>query len=115
VRLPILSLLILGALAAAILQKTSAQGKQTFTGVITDSMCSTGDHSRMRMGPTNADCTIACVMAHDADYVLYNGKDVYVLSDQRTPEKFAGRNVRVVGTLEAKARKIQVESIAAAN
>ena len=45
----------------------------------------------MRMGPTDADCTIACVGAHDATYVLNDGKDVYTLSDQKTPEKFADR------------------------
>ena len=38
-----------------------AQGKRTFTGTITDSMCPTADHSRMRMGSTDAECTIACI------------------------------------------------------
>lgn len=68
----------------------------------------------MQMGPTDAECTIACVAAHGATYVLYDGKNVYTLSDQQTPEKFAGRKVRVVGTLDAGARTIQVDSIAAA-
>lgn len=68
----------------------------------------------MQMGPTDAECTIACVAAHGATYVLYDGKNIYTLSDQQTPEKFAGRKVRVVGTLDAGARTIQVDSIAAA-
>jgi hypothetical protein len=54
-------------------------------------------------------------MAHDADYVLFDGKEVYVLSDQRTPEQFAGKKVTVMGTLDAKTRKIQVDSITPSN
>ena len=68
----------------------------------------------MRMRPTDAECTRLCVMVHDAKYVLYDGEDVYVLSDQQIPEKFAGQKVRVVGTLDSRTKTIQVESIAAA-
>jgi len=88
-----------------------AQGKRTFTGTITDSMCATADHSGMRMGPTDAECTIACVQAHGAQYVLYDGKNVFTLSDQQSPEKFAGRKVTVTGTLDASRMVIQVNSI----
>ena len=66
------------------------------------------------MGSTDAECTIACVEAHGAAYVLYNGKENYTLSDQRTPEKFAGKKVMVTGTLDAKTKAIQVDSISAA-
>ena len=104
---PISSLLAVAALSAA-------PGKQTFTGTITDNMCAKADHSQMRMGPTDAECTIACISVHGATYVLYDGKDVYTLSDQRTPEKFAAQKVRVVGTLDAKTKTIQVDSIGAA-
>ena len=104
--------LIIGLLAVSAL--SVAQGKQTFTGTITDDMCARGGHSQMRMGPTDADCTIACVEAHDARYVLYDGKDVYTLSDQQTPKKFAARKVTVVGTLDAKTKTIRVDSITAA-
>ncbi|PYS14977.1 MAG: hypothetical protein DMG15_06255 [Acidobacteria bacterium] len=101
------SLLIVSTLAAA-------QAKQTFTGTITDSMCPAGDHSRMRMGSTDAECTLACVSAHGADLVLYDGKEVYTLSDQQTPEKFAGKKVAVTGTLDTKTKTIRVDSITAA-
>ena len=101
----ILNLLAIAALAAA-------AGKQTFTGVITDSMCPTGDHSQMKMGPTDAECTIACIREHGATYVLYDGKKVYDLNNQQTPEKFAGKRVTVTGTLDAKTMTIQVDSIA---
>jgi hypothetical protein len=92
----------------------SAQERQTFTGVITDEMCPMGDHSRMRMGPSDAECTKACVSAHGAGYVLYNGKRAYLLSDQEAPEKFAGQKVRIIGTLDLKTMTIRVESISGA-
>lgn len=101
---------------ALALMTLSAQAAkpQTFTGVITDNMCARGDHSQMQMGPTDADCVTACVAAHGATYVLYDGKNVYELSDQKTPEKFAAKKVTVTGTLDAKTKKIAVASIAAA-
>jgi hypothetical protein len=93
----------------------SAQSTQTFVGTITDDMCATKDgHATMRMGPTDAECTKACVAAHGAEYVLADGTNVYTLSDQQTPEKFAGQRVRVAGTLDAKTKKIQVQSISTA-
>src|SRR5579862_2264311 len=90
-----------------------AQGKQKFTGIITDSMCATADHSHMRMGSNDAECTTACVDAHGAQYVLYDGKSAWVLSDQKTPEKLAGKKVTVTGALNAKTGTIQVDSIVA--
>jgi len=104
--------LIFGLLAIATLAAPADQ--KTFTGVVTDSMCSNGNHSNMRMGPTDAECTVACVSIHGASYVLYDGKATYTLSDQKTPEKFAGKKVTVKGTLDAKTKTIQVDSIAAA-
>lgn len=101
------------ALAAllAIAALSAAQGKQTFTGTISDAMCAKGDHSQMRMGSTDAECTNACVDAHGAVYVLYDGKTTYSLSGRQTLEKFAGQKVRVIGMLDAKTRTIQVDSI----
>jgi hypothetical protein len=101
------SLLVMAALA-------SGAGEQTFTGIITDSMCATADHSRMQMGPTDAECTIACIMAHGAVYVLYDGQHAYDLSDQDTPEKFAAKKVTIIGSLDAKTVTIRVTSITAA-
>jgi len=92
----------------------AAPGKQTFTGVITDSECGAAGHSRMQMGPTDAECTYACIQAHGASYVLLVGKTVYNLSNQQLPEKFAGARVKVTGTLDAKTKTktIAVQSIA---
>jgi hypothetical protein len=103
----ILTLLTVAALAAA-------PPQQTFTGTITDSMCLKADHSKMQMGPTDAECTIACIREHDATYVLYDGTNVYSLSDQKTPEKFAAKKVTVKGELDAKTKTIHVDSITAA-
>ena len=92
-----------------------AQSQQMFIGTITDDMCANKDgHATMRMGPTDAECTKACVAAHGAEYVLTDGTQVYTLSDQKTPEQFAGHRVRLAGTLDAKTKKIQVQSISAA-
>jgi hypothetical protein len=104
--------LLLGLLAVASL--SAAPAKQTFKGTVTDSMCAKADHSQMQMGPTDADCANACISAHGAVYVLYDGKGAYMLSDQQMPEKFAARKVRVTGTLDAKARTIHVDSMTAA-
>ena len=104
---PIVVILALAAVSAA-------QGKHTFTGVITDNVCSTADHSQMRMGPTDAECVTACISEHGASYVLYDGKRVYELSDQKTSAKFAAQTVMIAGTLDAKGKTIQVDSISAA-
>ena len=100
-----------GLLAGAAL---AAPATQTFTGVITDSECGSAGHAVMRMGPTDAECTYACIQAHGASYVLLVGKIVYNLTNQQLPEKFAGARVRVTGTLDAKTRTIKVDSITAA-
>ena len=91
-----------------------AQAKRTFTGAITDGMCPAGNHAQMRMGPTDAECTIACVDAHGAMFVLVEGTNAYNLSDQKSPEKFAGKKVTVTGTLNSVTKTIQVDSIVAA-
>lgn len=101
------SIVVLLALAAI----SAGQGGRTFTGVITDSECSTADHAHMRMAPTDAECVTACIGEHGASYVLFDGKNVYALSDQKTPEKFAARKVTITGTLDAKGKTIQVDSI----
>ena len=106
------ALLIVSVLGLAALP--SAQSTQTFVGTITDDMCAKEGHASMRMGPTDAECTVACVAAHDAAYVLADGTNVYTLSDQKTPEKFAGQRVRVTGTLNTKTRAIQVQSMSPA-
>jgi hypothetical protein len=98
-----------GALALASL--SAAPATQTFTGIISDDMCATAGHSSMQMGPTDAECTKACVALHGAAYVLVAGTNVYALSDQKRPQQFAAQKVTVSGTLDAKSNTIRVESI----
>jgi len=106
---PLIVTLLTASLALAALAAAPADKK--FTGTITDSMCATADHSSMRMGPTDAECTRACVDAHGATYVLFDGKQAFNLSDQKTPEALAGKKVTVTGTLDAKSKTIHVVSI----
>jgi hypothetical protein len=103
--------LLVGLLAVVSL--SAAQREQTFTGTISDDMCALTGHAAMRMGPTDAECTHACVMLHGSSYVLSAGTKVYVLSDQQTAQKFAAQKVRIVGTLDDKTKTITVRSIAA--
>jgi hypothetical protein len=100
----IFNFLVVAALAAS-------PAKQSFIGVITDDNCPNTDHSIMRMGPTDVECAMACIEAHGAQYGLYDGSNFYTLSDQRTSEKLVAQKVKVVGTLDAKTKTIQVDSI----
>ncbi len=105
----VLVVLLTGLLAGAALR--AAPAPQTFTGVVTDHMCAETGHAAMRMGPTDAECTLACIDAHGALFVLLSGKTVYGLSDQQRPAQFAGQKVRVTGTLDPKTKTIAVASI----
>jgi hypothetical protein len=98
------SILFAGALMAS-------AATQTFTGVITDTMCGKS-HAMMNISP-DAKCVIECVK-HDKNtkYALFDGTNVYVLSDQKTPEQFAGKRVKVTGTLYEKTKILKVDSIA---
>ena len=98
-------------LAAALM--FAAAGKRTFTGTITDDMCAKADHKSMH-AESDAKCVLECVKGMNGHYVLYDGKETYKLSDQKTPEKFAAKKVTVTGTLDEKTKTIAVESIAAA-
>jgi hypothetical protein len=93
---------------------SAAPSTQTFTGTISDDLCAKADHSQMKMGSNDAECTTACVSAHGAAYVLYDGKNIYTLSGHPTPEQFAGQKVRVTGALDAKTHTIRVDAISRA-
>jgi hypothetical protein len=99
-------LLVTGLLAAA-------DKSQKFTGVITDSMCG----ARHTMGITpDAKCVRDCVKMDPSKtkYALQVGRDIYVLSDQQTPERFAAQKVMVTGTLFEKTKILKVDKIEAA-
>ena len=88
-------------------------GKQTFTGTITDDMCTKAEHASMKMG-SDEKCVLECVKSMNGKYMLYDGKELYLLSDQKTPAKFAAKKVSVTGTLDAKTKTIAVDKIEAA-
>ena len=89
----------------------AADAPRTFTGVITDTMCG-ADHSHMGIKP-DSKCVRECVRA-GSKYALWNGKKLYTLSDQQTPEKFAAEKVKITGTLFEKTGIIKVDKIEAA-
>jgi hypothetical protein len=94
--------------AAAIL--FAGGSPQSFTGTITDSMC-VADHAMMDVTP-DAKCVRECAKSGSSvKYVLYDGKNVYKLSDQQTPGQFAARKVKVTGKLFEKTGIIEVERI----
>jgi hypothetical protein len=101
---------VLGLLLAASLS-LAAPGKdaKTFVGSIGDSMCG-AKHS---MGGSDKDCTLECVKAGSKYILIGPSGKIFQLSDQKTPEQFAGAKVTVTGTL--KGDTITVTSIAAAN
>jgi hypothetical protein len=98
------------ATLAAVAALGAPPAADTFVGTVTDEICE-GSHAAMQMGPTDAECTVACHEAHGAAYVLFDGTHAYKLSDQDAPKAFAGHKVKVVGRLDAAARTIRVESI----
>ena len=88
----------------------AADATKKYTGTITDDMCG-ADHKAMG-GTDAAKCTIECVKTMHAKYALQSGDKTWILSDQKTPEQYAGKKVVVTGTL--KGDQLQVSSIAPA-
>lgn len=82
---------------------------KTYVGVITDTMCG-ADHSHMGIKP-DSKCVRECVKTGRWKYALLVGKEMYVLSDQQTPEKYAAEKVKVTGTLYEKTKILKVDKI----
>jgi len=81
---------------------------ETFTGVVTDTMCG-AKHTMMKDQPDDK-CVQMCVKA-SSDYGLYDGKNVYKLSDQTKTAKFAAQKVKIAGIYNEKTKTIKVASI----
>jgi hypothetical protein len=99
----ILGLFLMGSIFSACSQKS-----QTYTGTITDTMCGK-DHSAMHITPEDK-CVRECVQA-GAKYALYDGRNIYTLSDQKNPERFAAQKVKISGVLNESAHTLTVEKI----
>jgi hypothetical protein len=104
------ALLVATAVLCADALCLAAGGPKKYTGVITDEMCA-GDHKDMG-GTDPAKCTLECVQSMHSKYALKSGSKVWLLSDQKTPEQYAGKKVVVTGNAEGK--QLQVVSIAPA-
>jgi hypothetical protein len=87
-----------------------ASGAETFTGVITDTMCG-AKHTMMR-NQADDKCVAMCTKG-SSEFALYDGKTVMKLSDQKTPGKFAAQRVKVTGTYDGKSKSIKVSAIEA--
>jgi hypothetical protein len=88
-------------------------------GAIMDSQCAYNVHSdahshdwmtkRGVQGATDEEsCTHHCVKDMGGSYVLVVKKDVYKLDDQVKAEQFAGKKVKINGTLEAETHTLHV-------
>ncbi len=112
---------LLCVIALAAISTTAQSSKNVFVGEISDSQCALNVHSKSQshkemtsthtMGDTKADCVRECVKTMGGQYVLLTpeGK-VYRLSNQESPDQFAGEKVKVHGTLD-KSGTITVEKI----
>jgi uncharacterized protein YfeS len=83
---------------------------ETFTGVVTDTMCG-AKHTMMKDAPDDQ-CIRMCVKG-SSQYALFDGENVLQLSDQSKPKKFAAQKVKVTGKLDPKTKTIKIESIEA--
>jgi|SRR5450432_567588 hypothetical protein len=94
----------------------------TVSGAISDSQCAFNVHSDSRShewmekkgvegAGDDKSCTHRCVKEMGGKYVLVTKKEVYRLSNQTLPEKFAGAKVKVTGTLDAKTHTLNVIKI----
>jgi hypothetical protein len=107
-----------GTVLLAILIAGSASGsnqRNSYFGEISDSQCAMNVHSlsrsheemvkRRTLGTDAASCSKACVR-RGGEWVLRSGENVYHLLYQAGVEQFAGRQVRVVGTLDSQTNTI---------
>src|SRR5690348_1528101 len=93
--------------------------KVTLHGAIMDSQCAFNVHSdahshewmtkRGIQGATDEEsCTQHCVKDMGGSYVLVAKKDVYKLDDQVKAEQYAGKKVKVSGTLDANTHTVHI-------
>ena len=86
----------------------AADAPATFTGVITDTMCG-AKHTMVKDKP-DEECIRLCLKGA-SEYALYDGTNVWKLSNQKLPAKFAGAKVTVTGVGDAKTKTIRVTSM----
>jgi len=87
---------------------TAGAAPETFTGVITDTMC--GARHGMLKGQPDDECIKACVKGSSV-YALFDGKNVLKLSDQKNSAKLSAKRVKVTGVYNKSTKTIKVASI----
>src|SRR6266849_7378937 len=87
---------------------TAGAAPETFTGVITDTMC--GAKHGMLKGQPDDQCIKTCVKG-SSGYALFDGKNVLKLTDQKNSAKFAAQRVKVTGVYNVSTKTIKVGSI----
>ena len=99
------------------------EASRTFTGEIGDSQCALNVHSLTRshqemlksksMGGDAAECTLYCTRYLGGNFVLVIKDDVYHVDDQIKAHAFAGKRVKITGTLDAKTNTVHILKIEA--
>ncbi len=94
---------------------------RTFKGEIGDSQCALNIHSMTRshqemlkskaMGGDAASCANYCTKYLGGNFVLVVKNNVYHLDDQSKARDFAGKRVKVTGTLDSKSKTIHILTI----
>lgn len=110
-----------GILAWANAAYAQAAAVKTFRGEISDSQCALNVHSLTRsheemlksksMGGTSRSCSQYCIEHLGGELVLASGATVFRLDNQGAAREYAGRKVKVVGTLDPKTKTVHMVSI----
>lgn len=93
----------------ALLRRVTGVG-QTFTGIITDTKCA-GSHAGMPEAVSAAYVRRCVKTEPGVRFALHDGKAMYVLADQAAGDKFAGRRVAVVGTVDKETNTLTAKAI----
>jgi hypothetical protein len=96
---------------------------RTYRGEVADSQCALNVHSLTHshqemlksksMGGDSASCARYCTTYLGGTFVLSVKKEVYHLDDQSAVQRFAGRKVKLSGTLDPKSKTIHVLNVEA--
>lgn len=108
-------------LAAGVLAYAGDSKPRTFRGDIGDTQCALNIHSLTRshtemleskkMGGNGGDCANYCVRYLGGDFVLSSKNEVYRLDNQEKAQLYAGKKVKITGTLDPKNKTIHVVDI----
>lgn len=95
------SIMNLGIILALFFSTMTAFAQEkTFTGTVSDSMCTTNHMLKEMKAANQAECVRKCVK-DSFDYALVVGKDYYILKgNPQELDKYAAQRVTVKGTLQ---------------